>query len=112
MSVRVALLLLFSATLELRRQYLIISFQEDEIFECPQSYTAVWTMWADYEELRHGDDDPGPGLTEAHLVQAAPHRVGHQEGEGRGRHPALHPAGEVVHQREEDGGVRRVSSDG
>ena len=69
-------------------------------------------MWADHEELRHGDDDPGPGLTEAHLVQAAPHGVGHQEGEGCGRHPPLHPAGEVVHQREEDGGVRRVSRDG
>ena len=50
-------------------------------------------------------DHTRSSLTAAHLVQAPLDSAGHQEGSGCRGHPALHPARQVVHQREEDGRV-------
>ena len=48
-------------------------------------------------------DDPGPGLPAAHVVQTSTHRPSHQEGARCRGHISLYPARSVVHQREEDG---------
>ena len=73
------------------------------MFDCPLLCSAIWTLWADHEELHQAP--AGPRLTQTHLGQAAPYRVGHQEDEGGGRHSTFHPAGEVVLTEEKSGGL-------
>ena len=41
------------------------------------------------------------------MVQASLERIGDQKSTRRAGHLALHPAGQMVHRGQEDGGVRR-----
>merc|ERR1712168_1636435 len=86
--------------------------QAHQVPECPQPHSTVWTMWKDYEKFSHGHDYPRPCFSASNLVQATSHGACYQEGQRCDGHPPFHPTSEVVHQREENGCLRGVSSHG